>query len=102
MSSRIAVPLEPAIETYDWPPRWSFWGVAENFARAHILLTVFDGDPRKWLEFIERDGGDADANDVPFLQMIEERLGANPDFIGDLRRLVREFTEFCGPAPAAS
>lgn len=102
MPSRIAAVEVEAVETYEWPPRWSFWGVAENFARVHILLTVFDGEPRKWLDFIDREGNDAEVGDVPFLEMMEQRIAQNPDFIADLRRLVREFTDSVGPVPATS
>ena len=84
---------EAAVEVIEWEPRWSLHGLAANFARVQILLTVFDGDPDKWLDSIERWGSQADDADVPFLVAFKQRLAQDPKLIDDLRRIVREFAE---------
>jgi hypothetical protein len=81
------------IEGIEWLPRWSWFGVAEDFARVQILLTVFDGDPDKWLAMIRASGTLEDQADVPFLLDLKERMNADPDVLGDMRRIVREFME---------
>ena len=81
------------IEAVDWLPRWSWFGVAEDFARVQILLTVFDGDPDKWLEMIRTSGTLDDQADVPFLLEMKQRMEEDAEVIGDMRRIVREFAE---------
>lgn len=79
--------------TVHWMPRWRWLGVAEDFGRVQILLTVFDGDPDKWLELIRTSGTQADQADVPFLLELKARLAEEPDVIEDMRRIVRMFRE---------
>ena len=81
------------IEGIDWVPRWSWFGLAEDFARVQILLTVFDGDPEKWLEMIRTSGTPADEPDVPFLVEMKQRMDEDSEVIEDMRRIVREFAE---------
>ena len=85
--------VEETVEVIEWTPRWGFSGASANFARLQILMTVFDGDPDKWLDSIERWGSQADDADVPFLVAIKQRLIQDPKLIEDLRRIVREFAE---------
>ncbi len=87
---------EASVEVIEWEPRWSLRGLAANFARVQILLTVFDGDPDKWLDSIERWGTEADDADVPFLVAVKQRLVHDPGLIDDMRRIVREFAECFG------
>ena len=94
-------PAADAVDVIDWAPRWSFFGLAANFARLQILLTVFDGDPDKWLEMIERWGTEADRADVPFLAAVKQRLAADPALLEDLRRIMAEFAERFGTNTAA-
>lgn len=89
----MSVPEMAVIEGIDWLPRWSWFGVAEDFARVQILLTVFDGDPDKWLAMIRNSGTPEDQADVPFLLDIKQRMNQDAEVIGDMRRIVREFTE---------
>lgn len=90
------------VEGIDWLPRWSFWGVAENFARVQILLTVFDGDPEKWLELIERSASAGDEGDRRFALDMRERIAHDPSLIAELRRIVREFAECFGRVTATA
>jgi len=89
----VAVQDRALIEGFEWVPRWSWFGVAEDFARVQILLTVFDGDPDKWLDMIRTSGTPADQTDVPFLLELKDRLDEEPEMIDDMRRIVREFME---------
>jgi hypothetical protein len=98
----VSVHLSLPVEAIEWVPRWSFWGVAENFARVQILLTVFDGDPDKWLDLIERCGTSADDADVPFLIEVKQRLEEDPATIEEMRRIVGEFTAAFGRVVATS
>jgi hypothetical protein len=89
----VAVQETDSIEGIEWVPRWSWFGVAEDFARVQILLTVFDGEPEKWLDMIRTSGTPADQTDVPFLLELKQRLDEEPEMIDDMRRIVREFME---------
>ncbi len=87
---------EVPVEVIDWTPRWGMGALAANFARIQILLTLFDGDPDKWLEVIARSGGPDDDADVPFLAVMKGRLSTDPTLLDDLRRIVNEFAEKFG------
>ena len=64
-----------------------------NFARVHILVSLFDGDPEKWIRFILRNGTDIErTTDLPFVQALKKRIDREPLLIDDLRRIVREFS----------
>jgi hypothetical protein len=89
-------PIAETIEVIEWTPRWGFSGASANFARLQILMTVFDGDPDKWLDSIVRWGNKGDDADVPFLVAIKQRLVKDPHFLGDMRRIMREFSDRFG------
>jgi hypothetical protein len=78
------------VEVIDWMPRWGFWGLSADFARVQILLNVFDGDPDKWLQAIERWG---ETDDLPFVVAVKERMAEDPSLLEDMRRIVGEFAE---------
>jgi hypothetical protein len=81
-----------SVEVLEWTPRWSLGAVAANFARMQMLLTLFDGDPDKWLELIERgEGSSDDEADLPFLMLMKQRIADDPAFLRDMRRIVGEF-----------
>jgi hypothetical protein len=84
------------VEIVEWSPRWSIGGVAANFARIQILLTVFDGNPDRWLDQIERSGAPDDEADVPFLAVMKQRLAEDPMLLEDLRRIIAEFAALFG------
>jgi hypothetical protein len=86
--------LIPAVEL----PPWSLFGVAEDFARMQILLSVFDGDPDKWLAQINMHGGAELDRDADFLREVRQRLEADPSFLDDMRRILREFADRVGTA----
>jgi len=81
-----------SVEVLEWTPRWSLGAVAANFARMQMLLTLFDGDPDKWLDLIERGDGSADDDaDVPFLVVMKQRIAEDPGFLADMRRIIDAF-----------
>ena len=92
--------VEETVEVIEWTPRWGFSGASANFARLQILMTVFDGDPDKWLDAIVRWGHNGDDADVPFLVAIKQRLANDPSFLDDMRRIMREFSERFGAMTA--
>jgi hypothetical protein len=95
-----SIAVDVPVEVLDWTPRWSLGAVAANFARMQMLVTLFDGDPDKWLDMIERSGSPEDELDVPFLVVVKQRMAEDPGFIGDMRRLVAEFAAKLGSADA--
>lgn len=89
-----------AVEIIEWTPRWGFSGASANFARLQILMTVFDGDPDKWLDAIVRWGNKGDDTDVPFLVAIKQRLVHDPSFLDDMLRIMHDFSERFGTISA--
>ena len=85
-----------AVEVIEWTPRWGFSGASANFARLQILMTVFDGDPDKWLDAIVRWGNKGDDSDVPFLVAMKQRLVKDPTFLSDMRKIMDAFAERFG------
>jgi hypothetical protein len=82
-----------AVDTQAWvdPPQQS--ALVNNFAQAHILVSLFDGDPDKWIGFIQSNGTLAERkNDLPFVRALKARLRNEPLLMKDLRRIVREFS----------
>jgi hypothetical protein len=82
-----------AVETYPWVDFSPSSSLVANFARVHILVSLFDGDPDKWINFIVRNGTIIERQtDLPFIEALRERLRAEPMLMGELRRIVREFS----------
>jgi hypothetical protein len=79
------------VEILEMSPRWLAGGMAASFARVQILVTFYEGDPRLWLDAIERDEMPADEGDQSFLETMQQRIDADPRLIDDLRRIVGEF-----------
>ena len=96
MAFAISPAAEAAVEVLEWTPRWGFSGASANFARLQILLTVFDGDPDKWLDAVVRWGNKGDDIDVPFLVAMKQRIAEDPRFLDDMRRIMRDFSERFG------
>ena len=90
------VVTEAPVEVLEWMPRWSYGATAANFARVQILVTIYDGDPDRWLESIERSGDPEDDSDVPFLVVMKRRLAEDPSLLDDMRRIVGEFAKRFG------
>ena len=88
LSSSAAV-VEVPVEVLDAGPRWSYGGLAANFARVQILVAWYGGDPDRYLAAIAN--GIEDAEDVEFLRQIKQRLHVEPSLLTDMRRIVGEF-----------
>ena len=90
--------FEPAggpavVETHPWVDSSDSSSLVANFARVHILISIFDGDPEKWIRFIQRSGtAEEKTHDLPFARSLQERLMAQPSLLNDLRRIVHEFS----------
>jgi len=82
-----------AVETQPWVDPSQASNLVANFARVHILISLFDGDPDKWISFILRSGTVAERRcDLPFVEALKGRLPSEPLLMDDLRRIVREFS----------
>jgi hypothetical protein len=78
------------VEVHDWVSPLGGSKLVSNFARAHILISLFDGDPDKWLEFIRRDGTEEESmNDVPFLHDVRRRIASDPSYLPRLKEALR-------------
>lgn len=81
---------EIAVEAYEWVDTVNLGEVATNFARAQLLVTLFDGDPDKWIAFIESSGtAEERARDLPYAREMKRRLSDDPKHIERLRRHLR-------------
>jgi len=88
--ARLAAADSAVVEVHEWITPHGGSRLVSNFARAHILISLFDGDPDKWLDFIQRDGTDEErANDVPFVLEMRRRAANDSSFIGRLREAVQ-------------
>jgi hypothetical protein len=83
-----------AVEAYEWVDTASLGEVAANFARAQLLVTLFDGDPDKWISFIEHCGTPEERErDLPFALEVKRRLQEDPRHVHRLRRLLRALSQ---------
>ena len=79
-----------AVEAYEWVDTTNLGEVAANFARAQLLVTLFDGDPDKWIQFIENCGtAEERERDLPFAREVKRRLDDDPRHVERLRRHLR-------------
>ena len=82
-----------AVETYDWIDTRNLSVLVANFARIHMMLSLFDGEPDKWINFLESSGTDEErALDLPFAEVLKRRMKDDPGLIERLRQVVREFS----------
>lgn len=87
------------VEAYEWVPTSNLARTVAEFARMQILVTLFDTDPDKWLDFIRRYGtADEHRDDVPFLLQLRERMEQEPSIADDMRRIIREVSTLFGPS----
>jgi hypothetical protein len=82
-----------AVETYDWVETANLSVLVANFARIHMLLSLFDGDPDKWINFLESNGtAEERRNDLPFAEELKRRMDEDPRHLDRLRQAVRDFS----------
>jgi len=58
-----------------------------DFLRYHVLIRVFGGRTREWLEILHAGGRSASA-DARFLRWLDERLHADPTLLRQIREMV--------------
>ena len=76
-----------AVEAYEWLDPEELGEVAEKFAQAQLLVTLFDGNPDKWIEFIETRGTAAERErDLPYAQEVKRRMHDDPQHVERLRQ----------------
>jgi hypothetical protein len=82
-----------AVETQPWVDPSHSSHLVANFARVHILVSLFDGDPDKWIDFIVHKGSVIEREtDLPFIEALRSRLHSEPMLMDELRRIVRQFS----------
>lgn len=83
-----------ALETYDWIDTTNLSQLVANFARAHMLVALFDGDPQKWIEFLEENATPEERQrEMPVAQHFRRRMATDPHYIERLRTIVRDFSQ---------
>jgi hypothetical protein len=84
--------VDPPIEVHEWVDTSRVSSLVASFARMHMLLAVFDGNPDRWLDMINAEGtAEEREGDAKFLLGLKARLMENPNLIAELRELLREF-----------
>jgi hypothetical protein len=100
MSAQSALMKESPIAVFDWIDTHQLSDVVANFARIHILIALFDGDPDKWLRMLEQEGTPQEcASDVPFLIALKERMKDDPGLLAHFRRVMLEFSVLVAGTP---
>jgi len=86
--------LDTSIETYDWIDTSNLSRLVADFARAQMLVALFDGDPQKWLEFLDRDATPEERQrELPSAQRFRRRAASDPGYIERLRNAVVQFSQ---------
>ena len=81
------------VETYDLIDTTNLSALVANFARVHMLLSMFDGEPDKWIEFFEWSGTPEERRrDLPFAEEIKQRIAEDPEYLSRLRHVVGELS----------
>ena len=82
-----------AVQTFDWVETTNLSALVANFARVHMLLSIFDGVPDKWIEFLYVNGTPEERQrDLPFAEAMKRRIKEDPGYLDELRRVVSEFS----------
>ena len=82
-----------ALEAYDWVDTTNLSQLVANFARVHMLVALFDGDPQKWIDFLDENGTPEERRrEMPVAQAFRRRAMSEPGYIDRLREAVRQFS----------
>jgi hypothetical protein len=58
-----------------------------------MMLSLFDGDPDKWIEFLGSNGtAEERRNDLPFAEELKRRIAEDAGYLERLRQTVRDFS----------
>ncbi|MCU1246808.1 MAG: hypothetical protein JWN02_2718 [Acidobacteria bacterium] len=91
------------VEVCDWVDMAPASALVTQFARVHILVSLFDGDPEKWEQFIRLYGTEQEReHDLPFIEELRGRLETEPNLLDDLRRLMGDFSALMARGPLPS
>lgn len=91
MTQKLRV-VDPAVEVHEWVDTSNLSQLVASFARIHILLAVFDGNPDRWIEMINVDGTPEEREgDLRFLLALKRRMAARPTLLDELRESVQDF-----------
>jgi uncharacterized protein YeaO (DUF488 family) len=94
---------EAEVEVCDWVDMAPASALVTQFARIHILVSLFDGDPEKWEQFIRLYGTEQERqHDLPFIEELRGRLETEPNLLDDMRRLIRDFSALMARGPLPS
>ena len=86
--------LVSALEAYDWVDTANLSQLVADFARVHMLVAIFDGDPQKWIEFLDRNATPEERHrEMPVAQAFRRRAMSDPGYIARLREVVRQFSQ---------
>lgn len=86
--------LSTSVETYDWIDTSNLSRLVADFARAQMLVALFDGDPQKWLEFLDRNGTPEERQrELPVAQRFRTRAESDPQYLDRLRHAVLEISQ---------
>ena len=84
---------DSAVQTYEWIETSSLSELVANFARIHMLISLFDGNPEKWILFLQSSGTAAEREqELPFAHRLRDRIALEPEHVERLTGLVREFS----------
>ena len=84
--------VDPDVEVHEWIDTSNLSQLVASFARIHILLAVFDGNPDRWLEMISADGTPEEREaDAHFLVALKKKMATRPALLEELRASVRDF-----------
>ena len=82
-----------ALEAYDWVDTTNLSQLVANFARVHMLVALFDGDPQKWIDFLDENGTPEERRrELPVAQAFRRRAMSEPGYIDKLREAVQQFS----------
>ena len=86
-----------ALEAYDWVDTSNLSQLVADFARVQMLVAIFDGDPQKWIEFLDHDATPEERRlEMPIAQAFRRRAMSDPGYVERLRDAVRQFSMLVG------
>ena len=84
--------VDPSVEIHEWIDTSNLSQLVASFARIHILLAVFDGNPDRWLDMIAADGtAEEREKDFRFLIALKKKMHERPTLLEELRGSIRDF-----------
>jgi len=88
------MPPETPVETYDWIDTSNLSRLVADFARVQMLVALFDGDPQKWVEFLEHSATPEERErELPVALRFRRRAASDPHYIERLRDAVLQFSQ---------